>query len=114
LREEDFILAARLDGVKTGRLILRHMLPSFLSHIVASVTISIPYMILSETGLSFLGLGLRPPTVSWGVLLRDANKISVLADFPWLLWPAPAVIVFVIAMNFVGNGLRDAADPYAT
>jgi peptide/nickel transport system permease protein len=114
LREEDFILAARLDGVGTMRLITRHMLPSFLSHIVASVTISIPYMILSETSLSFLGLGLRPPTVSWGVLLRDANRISVLADFPWLLWPAPAVILFVIAMNFVGNGLRDAADPYAT
>ncbi|WP_428633288.1 ABC transporter permease [Sedimenticola sp.] len=114
LREEDFILAARLDGVRTRRLITRHMLPSFLSHIVASITIAIPYMILSETGLSFLGLGLRPPTVSWGVLLRDANRISVLKDFPWLLWPAPAVIIFVVAMNFVGNGLRDAADPYAT
>ena len=114
LREEDFILAARLDGVKSSRLILRHMIPSFLSHIIASVTISIPYMILSETSLSFLGVGLRPPVVSWGVMLREAQQIATLANYPWLLWPAAAVIVFVIAMNFVGNGLRDAADPYAS
>jgi peptide/nickel transport system permease protein len=113
LREEDFILAARLDGVKPGRLIFRHMLPSFLSHIIASITISIPYMILSETALSFLGVGLRPPTVSWGVMLRDAQQIATLANYPWLLWPAVAVIIFVISMNFLGNGLRDAADPYA-
>ncbi len=113
LREEDFILAARLDGARSGRLILKHMLPSFLSHIIASVTISIPYMILSETALSFLGVGLRPPTVSWGVLLREAQQIATLVNYPWLLWPAAAVVTFVIAMNFVGNGLRDAADPYA-
>jgi peptide/nickel transport system permease protein len=113
LREEDFILAARLDGARSGRLILKHMLPSFLSHIIASVTISIPYMILSETALSFLGVGLRPPTVSWGVLLREAQQIATLVNYPWLLWPAAAVVIFVIAMNFVGNGLRDAADPYA-
>lgn len=113
LREEDFILAARLDKVGPARLIFRHMMPSFLSHIIASVTISIPYMILSETALSFLGVGLRPPTVSWGVMLRDAQQIATLANYPWLLWPAAAVIVFVIAMNFLGNGLRDAADPYA-
>jgi peptide/nickel transport system permease protein len=113
LREEDFILAARLDGVKPERLIFRHMLPSFLSHIIASITISIPYMILSETALSFLGVGLRPPTVSWGVMLRDAQQIATLANYPWLLWPAVAVIIFVISMNFLGNGLRDAADPYA-
>jgi peptide/nickel transport system permease protein len=113
LREEDFILAARLDGVGSARLIFRHMLPSFLSHIIASITISIPYMILSETALSFLGVGLRPPTVSWGVMLRDAQQIATLANYPWLLWPAVAVIIFVIAMNFLGNGLRDAADPYA-
>jgi peptide/nickel transport system permease protein len=114
LREEDFILAARLDGVGTTRLIFWHMMPSFLSHIIASITISIPYMILSETALSFLGVGLRPPTVSWGVMLRDAQQIATLANYPWLLWPAAAVIVFVIAMNFLGNGLRDAADPYAS
>ncbi len=113
LREEDFILAAKLDGVGSSRLIFRHMLPSFLSHIIASITIAIPYMILSETTLSFLGVGLRPPTVSWGVMLRDAQQIATLANYPWLLWPAAAVIVFVIAMNFLGNGLRDAADPYA-
>jgi peptide/nickel transport system permease protein len=113
LREEDFILAARLDKVGPARLIFKHMMPSFLSHIIASVTIAIPYMILSETTLSFLGVGLRPPTVSWGVMLRDAQQIATLANYPWLLWPAAAVIVFVIAMNFLGNGLRDAADPYA-
>jgi peptide/nickel transport system permease protein len=113
LREEDFILAARLDGVRPSRLIAKHMLPSFLSHIIASITIAIPYMILSETALSFLGVGLRPPTVSWGVMLRDAQQIATLANYPWLLWPAAAVILFVIAMNFLGNGLRDAADPYA-
>jgi peptide/nickel transport system permease protein len=113
LREEDFILAAKLDGVRPSRLIVKHMLPSFLSHIIASITIAIPYMILSETALSFLGVGLRPPTVSWGVMLRDAQQIATLANYPWLLWPAAAVIVFVIAMNFLGNGLRDAADPYA-
>ena len=113
LREEDFILAARLDGAKRSRLIFRHMVPSFLSHIIASITISIPYMILSETGLSFLGIGLRPPVVSWGVMLRDAQQIAAVANYPWLLYPALAVIIFVLSMNFTGNGLRDAADPYA-
>jgi peptide/nickel transport system permease protein len=90
------------------------MVPSFLSHIIASVTISIPYMILSETSLSFLGVGLRPPVVSWGVMLRDSQQIATLVNYPWLMWPAVAVIIFVISMNFTGNGLRDAADPYAT
>ncbi len=113
LREEDFILAARLDGASKGRLIFRHMVPSFLSHIIASITISIPYMILSETGLSFLGIGLRPPVVSWGVMLRDAQQIAAVANYPWLLLPAAFVVTFVLAMNFTGNGLRDAADPYA-
>lgn len=113
LREEDFILAARLDGASRSRLIFRHMLPSFLSHIIASVTISIPYMILNETGLSFLGIGLRPPVVSWGVMLRDAQQIANVANYPWLLLPAAAVVAFVLSMNFLGNGLRDAADPYA-
>jgi peptide/nickel transport system permease protein len=114
LREEDFILAARLDGVGRTRLITKHMLPSFLSHIIASVTIAIPFMILSETGLSFLGVGLRPPVVSWGVMLREAQEIATVINYPWLLWPVTgAVVLFVLAMNFLGNGLRDAADPYA-
>lgn len=113
LREEDFILAARLDGVSTLRLITRHMLPSFASHIIASITLAIPGMILAETSLSFLGLGLRPPVVSWGVMLQDAQKVSVLATMPWLLFPGVAVVISVLALNFLGDGLRDAADPYA-
>jgi peptide/nickel transport system permease protein len=114
LREDDFILAARLDGASKMRLISKHMIPSFLSHIIASVTIAIPFMILSETGLSFLGVGLRPPVVSWGVMLREAQEIATVVNYPWLLWPVSfAVVIFVLAMNFLGNGLRDAADPYA-
>ncbi|MCA9961816.1 MAG: ABC transporter permease [Anaerolineales bacterium] len=112
LREEDFILAAILDGVPRSRLIFRHMIPSFLSHIIASVTLAIPGMILGETALSFLGLGLREPVVSWGVMLRETQKVTVLATYPWLLWPAAAVIIVVLALNFLGDGLRDAADPY--
>ncbi|MCC6804107.1 MAG: ABC transporter permease [Anaerolineae bacterium] len=112
LREEDFVLAARLDGAKSRRLIFRHMLPSFYSHIIASVTLALPNMILGETALSFLGVGLRPPAVSWGVLLQDAQKINVIASYPWLMFPAFAVIVIVLAFNFLGDGLRDAADPY--
>ena len=112
LREEDFILAATLDGVPRGRLILRHMIPSFLSHIIASVTLSIPWMILGETALSYLGLGLREPVVSWGVMLKETQKVGVIASYPWLLYPAVAVIVVVLALNFLGDGLRDAADPY--
>jgi peptide/nickel transport system permease protein len=112
LREEDFILAATLDGVRRGRMILRHMIPSFLSHIIASVTLSIPWMILGETALSYLGLGLREPVVSWGVMLRETQKVGVIASYPWLLYPAVAVIVVVLALNFLGDGLRDAADPY--
>ncbi len=112
LREEDFILAANLDGVPRGRLIFRHMIPSFLSHIIAAVTLAIPSMILAETALSFLGLGLREPVVSWGVMLRETQKVSVIASYPWLLWPAAAVIIVVLALNFLGDGLRDAADPY--
>ncbi len=112
LREEDFILAATLDGVPRGRMIFKHMIPSFLSHIIASVTLSIPGMILGETALSFLGLGLRPPVVSWGVMLQETQKVAVIAIYPWLLFPALAVIVVVLALNFLGDGLRDAADPY--
>lgn len=112
LREEDFIMAAQLDGVPRGRMITKHMLPSFLSHIIASVTLSIPGMILGETALSFLGLGLRPPVVSWGVMLQDTQKVAVIAIYPWLLFPALAVVIVVLALNFLGDGLRDAADPY--
>ncbi len=112
LREEDFIMAARLDGTPTRRLILRHMLPSFASHIIASLTLALPGMILGETALSFLGVGLRPPVVSWGVMLQDAQQVAVIAISPWLLFPALAVIIVVLAFNFLGDGLRDAADPY--
>jgi peptide/nickel transport system permease protein len=113
MREEDFVLAARLAGSSERRIILRHMLPSFFSYIIASLTLSIPGMILSETGLSYLGLGLRAPAISWGVLLRDAQNLRSLALAPWVLLPALAVILTVMAFNFVGDGLRDAADPYA-
>jgi peptide/nickel transport system permease protein len=112
LREEDFIMAAELDGVPRGRLIFRHMIPSFLSHIIASVTLSIPGMILGETALSFLSLGLRPPVVSWGVMLQDAMNVAYIATMPWLLLPGLAVVITVLAFNFLGDGLRDAADPY--
>jgi len=113
LREEDFVLAARLDGSSEMRIILRHMVPSFMSHIIASITMAIPGMILSETALSFLGLGLRPPVISWGVLLQDAQNIRAVSTAPWLLLPGLAVVVAVLSLNFLGDGLRDAADPYA-
>lgn len=112
LKTEDFVIAARLDGSSQMRIILRHMVPSFMSHIIASITTSIPGMIISETSLSFLGLGLRPPVVSWGVLLQEAQNIRSVATAPWLLLPGLAVILVVLAMSFLGDGLRDAADPY--
>jgi len=112
LREEDFIMAAELAGASTGRIIFRHMLPSFLSHIIAAVSLALPAMIISETMLSFLGLGLRPPAISWGILLQDAQSIQTLALAPWLLSAAVPVIVVILAFNFLGDGLRDAADPY--
>jgi peptide/nickel transport system permease protein len=112
LRTEEFVTAARLDGASEGRIIFRHMLPSFMSHIIASITLAIPAMILAETSLSFLGLGLQPPTISWGVLLREAQNIRSIATAPWLFAPGVAVVVAVIALNFLGDGLRDAADPY--
>ncbi len=112
LRTEEFVTAARLDGASEGRVIFRHMLPSFASHIIASMTLAIPAMILAETSLSFLGLGLQPPTISWGVLLREAQNIRSIATAPWLFAPGGAVILAVIALNFLGDGLRDAADPY--
>jgi len=113
LREEDFVMAARLTGSSEMRIIFKHMLPSFYSHIIASLTLSVPGMILGETSLSFLGLGLQPPAISWGVLLRDAQRIRALAYSPWLLAPGLFIIVAVLCFNFVGDGLRDAADPYS-
>ncbi len=112
MRTEDFVLAARLDGSPQMRTIWKHMVPSFFSHIIASLTLSIPGIILAETALSFLGLGLRRPVVSWGVLLQEAQNVSTVALYPWLLLPAIGVIVTVLAFNFLGDGLRDAADPY--
>ncbi len=113
LREEDFVTATRLDGASQMRIIFRHMLPAFTSHIIAAITLAIPGMILSETSLSFLGLGLREPVVSWGVLLQDAQDLRSISTAPWLLIPALAVVVSVLALNFLGDGLRDAADPYS-
>ncbi|MDR0451400.1 MAG: ABC transporter permease [Treponema sp.] len=113
LKTEDFVTAARLDGSGEVRIILHHMVPSFVSHIIASVTLSIPGMILSETSLSFLGIGLRPPVVSWGVLLQEAQNIRSIAACPWLLFfPGLSVVIAVLSLNFLGDGLRDAADPY--
>jgi len=113
MREEDFVLAARLNGSSEMRIILRHMLPSFLSYIIAALTLNIPNMILWETGLSFIGLGLRAPAISWGVLLQEAMNLRSLVLAPWVLAPGVGVLRWVRAFNFVGDGLRDAADPYA-
>jgi len=112
LREEDFVMAAELCGCGQMRIIFTHLVPSFLSHIIAATTLAIPAMIISETSLSFLGLGLRPPAISWGVLLQQAQSIQALAISPWLLYPAIPVTIVILAFNFMGDGLRDAADPY--
>ena len=112
LREEDYVLAAELAGASRARIIGRHMVPNFLSHIIATGTLAIPAMIINETALSFLGLGIRPPAISWGVLLQEAQNIQTLALAPWLLVPGVVVILAVLAFNLVGDGLRDAADPY--
>jgi peptide/nickel transport system permease protein len=112
LREEDYVLAAQLMGAGTVRVVGRHLIPGFLSHLIASATITIPTMILGETALSFLGLGLRPPITSWGVILNEAQNINVVALYPWLMAPVIPVILVVLAFNFLGDGLRDAADPY--
>jgi peptide/nickel transport system permease protein len=112
LREEEFAQAARLMGAGPARIIGRHLIPSFMSHLIASATLSIPGMILGETALSFLGLGVRAPMVSWGVLLNDAQNVNVIALYPWLMLPVVPVIIVVLAFNFMGDGLRDAADPY--
>ncbi|NLG83752.1 MAG: ABC transporter permease, partial [Firmicutes bacterium] len=112
LREEDFVTAARLAGATDATIIFRHLVPSFMSYLIVQLTLSIPGMILAETALSFLGLGIRPPAVSWGTLLKGAQNISAIALYPWLLIPAIFVIATVLAFNFLGDGLRDAADPY--
>ena len=112
LRQEDFVVAAELAGASKLRIIFRHMVPSFTSHIIAATTLALPAMIIAETALSFLGLGLRPPAISWGVLLKDAQNVQAVALSPWLLVAAFPVIVAVLAFNFLGDGLRDAADPY--
>ena len=113
LRTEDFVIAARLDGASRGRVIMRHMAPSMASHIIASVTLAIPLMIIAETSLSFLGLGLQPPLISWGVLLREAQNVQTISQAPWLFAPGAAVVLAVLSLNFLGDGIRDAADPYA-
>ena len=112
LREEDFVLAAKIAGGSDSRTITRHLLPSFASYLIVSITLSIPGMILGETALSFLGLGLQAPVVSWGTLLQDAQNVQAVAHLPWLLLPCIFVVITVLAFNFLGDGLRDAADPY--
>jgi peptide/nickel transport system permease protein len=112
LREEDFVVAAELAGCSRARIIGRHMVPAFTSHIIAASTLAIPTMIISETSLSFLGLGIRPPAISWGVLLQEAQNIQTVALAPWLMIPGLLVILAVLAFNLLGDGLRDAADPY--
>ena len=112
LREEDYVSAAQVMGASSFRIVSRHLIPGFASHLIATATIAIPSMILGETTLSFLGLGLRAPITSWGVLLTEAQNINAVALYPWLLWPVLPVILVVLAFNFLGDGLRDAADPY--
>ncbi len=113
LREEEFVLAARFAGASHARIIFRHLIPSFTSHIIVTVTLAIPSMVLGETALSFLGIGLRPPVTSLGVLLKEAQNVTTIALYPWLLIPVLFVIGIVLSFNFVGDGLRDAVDPYS-
>lgn len=112
LRETDFVVAARLDNARTGWLLSRHLIPALMSHLIASITLAIPGMILGETALSFLGVGLRPPAISWGVLLQDAQNTQTVISSPWLLLPVLPIIFVILSFNFLGDGLRDAADPY--
>ena len=112
LREEDYVVAAQLLGANSTRVIRRHLIPGFMSHLIASATLTVPGMILGETALSFLGIGLRPPVTSWGILLTEARSINIIALYPWLLFPVIPVVLIILAFNFLGDGLRDAADPY--
>jgi len=112
LREEDFVMAAKVAGCSVPRIIATHMVPGFLSYLIVDLTLAVPHMIIAETSLSFLGLGIRSPATSWGVLLQEAQQIENLALYPWRLLPLVFVIVTVLAFNFLGDGLRDAADPY--
>ena len=112
LREEDFVMAAQLAGASETRIVFRHLVPAFLSHIIASITVSVPGVILSETSLSFLGLGIRPPAISWGVLLQEAQNLRAVATAPWAMIPGLFVVIVVLSYQFLGDGLRDAADPY--
>ena len=113
LREEDYAIAAKVAGVPEFSIVMKHLIPGFMSHLIVSVTLAIPGMILAETSLSFLGLGLRAPTISWGVLLKDAQNFNAVVLYPWLMYPVAFVIVTVLMFNFLGDGLRDAADPYS-
>jgi peptide/nickel transport system permease protein len=113
LREEEFTVAARLMGASPWRIMTRHLAPNFSSHLIASATLAIPGMILGETALSFLGLGLRAPVTSWGVMLNEAQNLAVIEVYPWLLAPLAPVVAVILAFNLLGDGLRDAADPYA-
>jgi peptide/nickel transport system permease protein len=112
LREEEYVRAAEMMGAGSGRVIRRHMLPNFMSHLIASATLSIPAMILGETALSYLGLGLRAPAVSWGVMLNDAQNLASIEIYPWTAIPMLPIIFVVLAFNFLGDGLRDSLDPY--
>jgi peptide/nickel transport system permease protein len=113
LREEEFVMAARVSAATSTHIIFRHLVPGFTSYLITHITLAIPAMILGETALSFLGLGIRPPAVSWGTLLRDAQDLAVLGNYPWLLIPGGFVVIAVMMFNFIGDGLRDAADPYS-
>jgi len=112
LRNEDFILAAKLAGASDTRIIFKHIIPATLGHIIVVATLAMPAMILAEAALSFLGLGLRPPITSWGVLLKEVQNIQSIALYPWVFTPAAAIVIVILAFNFLGDGLRDAADPY--
>ena len=112
LREADFVLAARISGAVERQIITRHLLPSFLSYLIVSLTLSIPAMILAETALSFLSVGIQPPAISWGALLQGAQNVRTVALAPWLFIPGVFIVITVLSFNFVGDGLRDAADPY--
>src|SRR5690606_31722718 len=114
LREEDYAMAARLLGASHSRILFRHLLPGFTSHIIVALSLSVPGMILGETSLSFLGLGLRPPIVSWGVMLQDCMDVQAVRYYPWLLAPVLFIVATVLSFNFVGDGMRDAADPYSS